>query len=128
MSTKYNVIARNNPSEPAAPARYYPSVVSSGRVTLRQLARQIAEISTVSSVDTMAVLEAMLTIIPREISNGNIVDLGDFGSFFLRTKSEGSDTPEGVTAANIVRTLPRFRPGKEFSQVLNNTRFEKVSG
>lgn len=127
MSTKYNVVARINPSDRTAPAKYYPSVKSTGRVTLRQLSSQIAEISTVSSVDTMAVLEALLTIIPREISNGNIVELGDFGSFFLRTKSEGSDTPEEVSAANITKTLPQFRPGKEFTQVLNNTRYEKLS-
>ena len=84
MSTKYTVIARRKPGDPTAPEKYYPSVKSSGRITLRQLSKQIAEISTVSSVDTLAVLEALLTLIPREISNGNIVNLGDFGTFRLR--------------------------------------------
>ena len=78
MTTKYNVITRYNPREPEAPRRYYPSVKYSGRVTLRELSKQIAEISTVSTVDTMAVLEGLLTLIPREISRGNVVELGDF--------------------------------------------------
>jgi predicted histone-like DNA-binding protein len=125
MSVKYNVISRGNPANPEAPAKYYPSVQSSGRITLRELSKQIAEISTVSTVDTMAVLEGLLTIIPRQISNGNIVELGDFGSFRLRVQSEGSDTPEEVKASNVKRVMPRFTPGKEFKQVLNNTEFVK---
>lgn len=120
------VITRRKPGDPTAPEKYYPSLKSSGRVTLRQLSKQIAEISTVSSVDTMAVLEALLTLIPREIANGNIVNLGDFGSFRLRIQSEGSDRSEEVTANNIKNVLPRFIPGKEFKQALNTTQFTKA--
>ena len=126
MSVKYNVITRGNPGNPDAPAKYYPSTKSRGRITLRQLAKQIAEMSTVSSVDTLAVLEALLTLIPRELTAGQIIELGDFGSFRLRIQSEGSDTPEAVTSANIKRVLPLFAPGKEFKQVLANTEFSKA--
>jgi predicted histone-like DNA-binding protein len=126
MSVKYNVVARSNPGNPAAPPKYYPSVKSSGRTTLRQLARQIAEISTVSSVDTLAVLEALLTLLPRELSDGNIVELGDFGSFRLRAQTEGAESAEAVTARHIIKVLPRFAPGKEFQQALAATTFEKA--
>ncbi len=125
MSVKYNVITRYNPRDPEAPRKYYASIQSSGRVTLRELSKQIAEISTVSTVDTMAVLEGLLTLIPREIAQGNIVELGDFGTFWMRIQSDGSDTPEEVKANNIKRVLPRFTPGKEFKQGLNNTEFVK---
>ena len=127
MSATYNVVARGNPADPEAPEKYYLSVQSSGRVSLRELSKQIAEISTVSTVDTMAVLEGLLTIIPRQISNGNIVELGDFGSFRLRVKSAGSDTKEEVKAGNVKLVMPRFTPGKEFRQVLNNTEFVKAA-
>jgi len=126
MPTKYNVISRRNPLDPQAPHKFYPSVVSGGRITLRQLARQISEISTVSTVDTMAVLEALLTIIPREIANGNIVELGDFGSFRLRIQADGSLTAETVNATNITNIKPLFSPGKEFKKALNNAEFQKV--
>jgi predicted histone-like DNA-binding protein len=125
MSTKYNVVARGNPADPAAPQKYYASIKSSGRVTLRELSRQIAEISTVSTVDTMAVLEGLLTIIPRQISNGNIVELGDFGTLWMSIRSDGSDKLEEVKAHNIKRVTARFNPGKEFKQVLSNTEFVK---
>jgi predicted histone-like DNA-binding protein len=82
--------------------------------------QQIAQFSTVSTVDTMAVLEGLLTIIPRQISNGNVVELGDFGSFWMRIQSDGSDTLEEVKANNIKRVLPRFTPDKVFRQVYLN--------
>jgi predicted histone-like DNA-binding protein len=125
MTVKYNVVERGNPADASAPKKFYPSIVSSGRKTLRQLAGRISEISTVSSTDTMAVLEALLTVIPQELAAGNIVELGDFGSFWLKANSEGADTAESVRASQISTLLPRFNPGKEFKRVLASVEFSK---
>jgi predicted histone-like DNA-binding protein len=126
MTVKFNVVQRGNPANQEAPKKFYPSIESSGRKTMRQLAAQISQISTVSSVDTMAVLEALLTIIPQELANGNIVELGDFGNFWLKTAAEGADTAEAVRSSQITNLLPRFNPGKEFKKVLVTVEFEKA--
>ncbi|MEJ2750851.1 MAG: DNA-binding protein, partial [Anaerolineae bacterium] len=76
---------------------------------------------------TLAVLEGFLTVLPRTIAAGKIVQLGNFGSFWLRVKSEGSDTPEEVSSQNIINVLPLFMPGKEFKKILKNTEFVKQS-
>ena len=125
MTVKYNVVERGNPANREAPKKFYPSIASTGRKTLRQLAGRITEISTVSSTDTMAVIEAILTVIPQELAAGNIVELGDFGNFWLKSTSEGSDTAEAVRAGNITNLLPRFTPGKEFKKVLATVEYEK---
>jgi len=125
MSVKFNVVQRGNPSNQEAPKKFYPSIESSGRKTMRQLAGRISEISTVSSVDTMAVLEALLTIIPQELVSGNIVELGDFGNFWLKANSEGADTAEAVRSSQINTLLPRFNAGKEFKKVLATVEYEK---
>jgi predicted histone-like DNA-binding protein len=126
MTVKYNVVERGNPSNKEAPKKFYPSIDSSGRKTLRQMAERISQISTVSTADTMAVLEALLTTIPQELASGNIVELGDFGNFWLRSDSEGADTAEAVRASQINSVLPRFNPGKEFKKVLDAIEFEKA--
>jgi len=126
MSVKYNVVERGNPSNPEAPKKFYPSIQSSGRKTLRQLADRVADISTVSSVDTMANIEALLKVIPQELAEGNIVELGEFGSFWLRSTSEGADTEDEVRASQIKTVLPRFNPGKKFKKVLDTLDFEKA--
>jgi len=126
MTVKFNVVERGNPANAEAPKKFYPSIQSSGRMTLRELAKEISTISTVSSTDTMAVLEALLTIIPKELSKGNIVELGDFGNFWLKANAEGADTSEAVRATQINTLLPRFIPGKEFKKVLDVIEFEKA--
>ena len=120
------MIPRKNPRDQAAPAKYYANAKSNGNVTLRQLAKQIAEISTVSTIDTIASLEALLKVIPNHIADGKIVRLGAFGSFSLAISSEGSDTEDQVTSTNIKGNKLRFRPGKEFKNVLNNITYTKL--
>lgn len=126
MTVKYNVVERLNPSNRTAPSKFYPSIASSGRKTLRQLATRIAQISTVSSPDVMAVIEAFLTVVPEELANGNIVELGDFGNFWLKSTSDGAETADAVSAKQITNLLPRFNPGKEFKKVLATVEYEKA--
>ncbi len=126
MTVKYNIVARGNPGNPDAPKKYYPSIVSSGRVTARQLARRMAESSTLSSTDIVAVIESLLTVIPEELADGNIVELGDFGSFWLRASADGAETEDQVRPSQFKAVKPRFNPGKEFKKALNNVEFHKA--
>ena len=125
MTVKYNVVARPNPQDREAPSHYYPSIQSTGRSSLRQLAQRMAEISTLSTIDTMAAIEAFLQVVPQELAEGNIVDLGDFGSFWLRAKATGTAAELDVTKSQIVDIKPLFRPGKEFKRILSNVEFKK---
>jgi predicted histone-like DNA-binding protein len=125
MTVKFNVVERGNPANPQAPKKFYPMLSSTGRKTMRQLAARIAQISTVSSADTMAVLEALLTTIPEELAAGNIVELGDFGNFWLKANADGADTVDAVRASQITTILPRFNAGKEFKKVMATLEYEK---
>jgi predicted histone-like DNA-binding protein len=126
MSVKYNIVERGQPGKAEAPKKYYPSIQSTGRTTKREMAEMIAQISTISSADTMAMLEAFLIVVPRELAKGNIVELGDFGSFWLRSSSEGAEKPEDVRASQITNVLPRFNPGKDFKKALDGIEFKKL--
>ena len=92
---------------------------------MREFVDELADDSTLTTVDLMAVLEGFLQNIPQEISKGNIVDLGDFGSFKLQIKTSGSETADAVTASNITNVLVQFRPGKDFKKTLKLTEFKK---
>ena len=70
MSIKFNIVERGRPGDSEAPKKYYPSIQSTGRVSARQLAEHASDISTLSTPDMMAAMEALLTIIPRELANG----------------------------------------------------------
>jgi predicted histone-like DNA-binding protein len=126
VSIKFNVVERGNPGNPEAPKKFYPSIQSSGRVTTRELAEQASQMSTLTTMDMMAAIESFLTIVPRELAKGNIVELGDFGNFWLRSSTEGTETAAEVRGNQVLSVLPRFIPGKEFKRMLDSAEFEKV--
>lgn len=125
MSVKFNIVERGNPGNREAANKFYPSIQSSGRVTTRELAEMAAERSTLSTMDMMAAIEGFLAIVPQQLAKGNIVELGYFGSFWLRTVSEGAETPEEVNSSQISSILPRFNPGKKFKQMLKMIEFSR---
>ena len=118
MTVKFNIVERGNPSNREAPKKFYPSIQSSGRVTTREMVEMAAQRSTMSSIDMMAAIETFLAIIPEQLAKGNIVELGEFGSFWLKTTSEGAETADEVRASQITSILPRFMPGKLFKRIL----------
>ena len=77
-------------------------------------------------VDTTAVIESLLQLIPRHVTNSHIVRLADFGSFNVRIDSEASDTEEGFKNNLINGINLYFHPGKELQKALENVKFEKV--
>jgi predicted histone-like DNA-binding protein len=125
MVVKYNIVERGNPARPESGKKFYPSIQSTGRVTLRDLVEEVSDLSTLSSVDMVAVIESLLLIIPRELIKGNIVELGDFGNFWLRSTAEGAKTAEEVSGDQITSLIPRFNASKQFKRVLRSAKFEK---
>jgi len=119
MTVEYSIVARGNPQDPAEPKKYYPVLRSTGELKLRDLAERAAEMSTLSPVDVAAAVEAFLAIIPQELADGNIVRLGDFGTYSLRVRAEGAETEGGVSAKNITKVIAGFRPGKHFQNALD---------
>ncbi len=122
----YRLIQRQNPREPGSPRKYYAVGVSQGVTDVRELVDRISDLSTVTSIDTLAVLEALLKVIPKELSNGRIVRLGDLGTFRLTLKSEGSDQSDNFNNSFIKGTNLIFRPGILFRNVLKNVGFAKA--
>ena len=127
MAVNYKPVPKRNPSKQEEAPKFYAQVVSAGDMTVRQLAKQISSISTVSAADTMAVIEAFLEVVPMALADGKIVRLGDFGSFSLAVNSDGAVDALALSKNQIKKVTVRFRPGKEFTNVTNAAEFTKVS-
>lgn len=126
MSIPFNVISKANPLKRNQPSKYYAVAQSNGEVDFRSLAKEIAEITTVSVPDAIAALESLVMIIPRHIENGEIVRLGELGSLRITINSEGSATEEEVNATNIKKARYRFSPGSELQQTLKILKYSRV--
>ena len=125
MPITFNVVQRGNPAKPDVPKKYYPSIQSSGRMTLRELAEEASDRSTLTTADVMAAVESFLAIIPEALADGKVVELGDFGNFWLRFTSEGTESAKDVRGKHIRSLIPRFMPGKRFKNILDAAKFKK---
>ena len=103
MAIKYNILEIGKPGDPEAPKKFYARPVHAGEITLEDLAADISHASSLTDSDVYAVLQSLVREIPRNISHGYIVRLGNLGAFRLGSNSTGSDTEEEVTAG---RRLP----------------------
>jgi len=125
MAIKFNVLEIGNPANPAAPKKFYARIIHSDEITLEDLSADIAHSSSLTDADVYAVLQSLVREIPRNISQGNIVRLGNLGSFRLSCSSEGSETADEVTANNITRRRLLFNPGKRISSQMSDLIFKK---
>ena len=126
MTIKFNIVERGRPVHSEAPKKYYPSIQSTGRVSMEALAERASRMSTFSTPDMVAAIEILLAIIPDELAHGNIVELGNFGNSWLRSSAEGIEAPAKVRGDQITTLIPRFNPGKRFKRVLSQVKFEKM--
>ena len=67
---KYRLVQKTNPRDVTAAKKFYANKVTRGKPSLRDLSNDIADMSTVSVVDVMAVIESMLHLIPKSLVSG----------------------------------------------------------
>lgn len=118
---------RTNPSDTTAPKKFYACALPSKELSTRDLAKEISFSTAISSVEVMAVLEAFTELLPKHLTDGRLLRLGDFGSMRLNLRSQGEDTAEDVKNHSILGTKLLFRPSKELSRRLAEVQFRKVS-
>lgn len=121
---KYKLIERANPQD-RTKVKWYASPVNDGRITQRDLAKDIVDNSSLSKGDVANVIENLLDTMPKYLLMGKSVSLGEFGTLRLSFTSEGVDSadkfsPNLITGAKVV-----FTPGVELKKALEDVSFEK---
>ncbi len=125
MPVKFSVIPHKDPRDQSAAPKYYATVKSTGHADTNEVAKVIARMSTISTADTMAMLEAFLTVVPDLLTEGKIVELGEFGTFRLGISSDGAAQAGDVNADSITEAHVIFTPGQRFKDVLATLKFQK---
>ncbi|WP_298427367.1 HU family DNA-binding protein [uncultured Kordia sp.] len=126
MSIKFKTITRKNPRDLSAPEKYYPSSVTGSVLDLNELADLVGDGSTVRRNDVYAVLIGLVDVAKKQLELGNMVRLGDLGSFSINVSSTGKDTAAEVTATSIEKGKIIFRPSANLKNMLKALRYEKV--
>jgi predicted histone-like DNA-binding protein len=127
MALKFKAIQKAEPGVAGGgKKKYYASVAGRDEQDITKITRAVEKISTVSGADIRAVLYAAADVIPDFLADGDIVRLGDLGSFRLTLSSEGVNTEEEAIASIINGARIIFTPGEKLKEMLNNLDFQKV--
>ena len=122
----YSVVPRINPREKNDPPKYYAQARASGDVNIREMSERIQQTCTVTKADVYAVLVSMEDVIIDALKSGEIVRLGDLGTFQIGVSGKGTLTEEEYDSSLIQKARINFRPGIALSGILTNLTYAKV--
>ena len=126
-SVTYSVVPRINPREKDEAPKFYAQAQARGDVNIREMAERIQQTCTVHKSDVFAVLVALEDVITDALKGGEIVRLGDLGSFQIGISSKGALTEEDYDESLIKKARINFRPGSVLSNILGNLSYKKVA-
>ena len=125
---QYSTAMMANPMKPEEARKAYANLQLTGVVTINELAGHITDHNSVFSKGTIVGILTELSVCMRElILQGYKVDLGDIGTFAPGISSEGAESLEKFSAANIKDMDVNFQAGKAFENLRRDAEFEKTA-
>jgi predicted histone-like DNA-binding protein len=101
MAVKYLLVQKGNTGDAAAPKKFCAAPAPRNKTTVKDISKDISEISPLNYGDISNVLNNFAQLIPKYLSNGNIVSLGELGNLRLNFSSEGTLTKNSFSPAKI---------------------------
>ena len=123
----YSVAPRINPRDKEAAPKFYARAQASGDVSIREMSERIQQSCTVTKADVQAVLVALEDVVIDALKSGEIVRLGDLGSFQIGLSSKGAATEEDYNTSYITKARINFRPGQALAGALTALSYSKVA-
>ena len=126
MSFKYKVTERKVPKKGGGhELKQIARQVNLGKITLSQLAREIADITSLGRGDVESVLTHLSEIAIRYAKMGYSVKLGDLGTLTPRLSAKAVPTGERYTTDHIRKVNVRYTPSLEMKEQLRTVTYER---
>ena len=126
MSVSYQLVQRPNPKDRLAPKKYYASVKNSGMTEFESLCTTIADRGTCIKGDIQAALDGLIFTMKQSLSEGRIVQLGEFGNFRMSLGGEGVEFPDDYATSMILRKRIIFTTGKLLKDMMKTMSFKSA--
>ena len=124
----YSVYMMRNPLDEEASEKAYARAQMSESMTFDKFVKHIADHNGVYSRGTVqGVVLDMCECLVEMLLNGNKVQLGALGDFWISLSSAGAETMEEFTAANITGINVIFTPGTDFEGLISRAQFNPVA-
>ena len=129
MSLNYSLTVRHtNPSDKNSEKKVYAMAQSKENVTLRTIAKHIAEHNSVFSEGTiLGLLVDAVKCMTENLMQGNRIDMWDLGKFYVTLTGEGADSVKEFNDSLIKRVNLRWKTSKDMHKALQNVGFTRIS-
>lgn len=125
-TVNYSIVARKKPGDMEAEAKFYATAQAKGSTTLDEIAERISKSTTVTRADCLAVLAALEDEIGISLQSGEIVKLGDIGTFRVSISSTGADVAEEFNQSMIKKPKIVFRPSTKLQNLMGTLTYVRV--
>lgn len=126
-TVKYSVVEKKNLQDQDAASKFYACAQSAGEQSLEDLSKVIEKNCTLTSTDVMAVLHAMDEVMREQLSNGQIVRIGDFGYARLTLRSSGAESEDKFNSSFIKEARVLFTPSANTRKALKSLTYVQVA-
>jgi predicted histone-like DNA-binding protein len=127
MAIRYVVQPRKDPRDPSAQPKYYLIAKTFAPVGRKFLLEDMVNRTSLTKQEAITALDYLFEVLPRLISMGFTVKLGELGHFRVSIRSEGSDTPEEATLNKVKNKRLLFVPGPEIHDLIQRIPVEEYS-
>ncbi|MDR2121265.1 MAG: HU family DNA-binding protein [Tannerella sp.] len=125
MAIRLKKIQKENPQD-RKQSKWYLVQVHSGTVTLQDIAREIADRSSLSIGDVENVLANLVEVLPIFLKLNQTIRLEGFGSFHISVQSTGAEKAEDLTTNNVKNAKIVFIPSTELKGHIEHLSFEII--
>ncbi|MDD3281177.1 MAG: DNA-binding protein, partial [Bacteroidales bacterium] len=119
-------IKKKNLKDPEGPKLWYPVLRSVGVVTEKELAKLLADETTLNPKEAEMSIYQLQKVLLRVMLDSKTVRLGELGNFRLTASTEGSETMEEVSPEKIKKINLRFLATKSVREALQKATFKPV--
>ena len=122
---QYKLIERRNPQKREEPGKWYAIPVNDGKITQKNIADDIVDLSALSRGDVASTIENLLDTVPKYLLMGKSVSLGNLGTMRISFSSKGAEKPDEFNTNLIKGVKVVFTPSVDFKRVINTIKFER---
>ncbi|MCD7975831.1 MAG: hypothetical protein LUG51_01255 [Tannerellaceae bacterium] len=128
MALKYHLVRRLDMRKdaPEGATLLYGQVRANDRIKLKMLCDLLAGYTTANKGDATCVIKGLIFHMKQYLSHGNIIHLGEFGSFRVSAGSTGVEDPKDFHVSKFKKPRIIFTPGTMLSDTPELLSFKKI--
>ena len=127
MTLRYKIVKQAEPGiKGGGSYQYYLRAAGRQLITVDALAKRLADMTSLSSIDVRMVLMGLSDIVPDLLLNNYSVEIGELGIFSVSLKSNPAPTPEEATWRKIKDLKVNFRVNKSIQKSVKKANFKRI--